>query len=344
MADESENLTLAAVELGRRGGKKTAERGPEYYAEIQAKRQRKSGGRPKNPPKAAYEGKLKVADIEIDCAVLEDGTRVLSEREVTKALGGKRGGSHWLRKKAGAELPVFVSANNLRPFIDSELEVALKSPILYIPSAGGGIAHGVPAEALPKICQVWLKARAAGELRGRQGPIAAKAEMLVSALAGVAMIALVDEATGYQAIRDRDALQQILDRFLRKELAAWAKRFPDEFYQQIFRLRGWDWKGMNVNRPQVVAHYTKDLVYERLAPNILQELESRNPKNARGGRAARHHQWLTEDVGHPALAQHLYALIGLMRVAANGDWDSFYRMVQRAFPKKGETLFLPMQE
>ena len=31
------------------------------------------------------------------------------------------------------------------------------------------------------------------------------------------------------------ALQAILDAYLRKELA-WAKRFPDEFDRQIFRL------------------------------------------------------------------------------------------------------------
>jgi hypothetical protein len=340
--EESKNP--AAVELGKRGGQKTAERGAEYYAEIQAKRQTRAGGRPKNPPKAAYEGILKIADFEIDCAVLEDGTRVLSEREVTKALGGKRGGSHWVRKRAGAELPVYLSANNLKSFVDCDLEMALKAPILYIPSAGGGVAHGVPAEALPRICDVWLKARAAGALKGRQGPIAAKAEMLIRALAGVAMVALVDEATGYQAVRDRDALQQILDRFLRKELAAWAKRFPDEFYQQMFRLRGWQWKGMKVNRPQIVGRYTNDLVWERLAAGIREELERRNPKNDRGQRARKHHQWLTEDVGHPALAQHLYALIGLMRVSASNDWDGFYRLVQKAFPKKGETLFLPMPE
>src|SRR5262245_17296535 len=123
----------------------------------------------------------------------------------------------------------------------------------------------------------------------------------------VGIIALVDEVTGYQEVRDREALQAILDRYLRKAFAAWAKRFPDEFYKEIFRLRGWKWRGMEVNRPQCVANYTKDLVYKRLAPGILEELEARNPKNEWGHREARHHQWLTEDVGHPALAQHLYA-------------------------------------
>ncbi|MGP0070860.1 MAG: P63C domain-containing protein [Bryobacteraceae bacterium] len=338
MADETKNQ--AAVELGKLGGKKTAERGPEYYAEIQAKRQTKGGGRPKNPVRAAHEGTLTIGTEKIACAVLEDGTRVLSEREVTKSLGGKRGGSHWLRKGAGAELPVYLSASNLTPFIDDDLASALKSPLFYTPKDGGPTAHGLKAENYTKICDVWLKARAAKALRASQLHIAEKCEILIRSLAGVAIAALVDEATGFQAIRDRNALQEILDRFLNKELAAWAKRFPDEFYQQIFRLRGWQWKGMDVNRPQVVAHYTKDLVYDRLAPGILAELEARNPKDARGRRKGKHHQWLTEDVGHPALAQHLYAIIGLMRVSTT--WDQFYEFVQRAYPKRGETLFLPL--
>jgi hypothetical protein len=92
----------------------------------------------------------------------------------------------------------------------------------------------------------------------------------------------------------------------------------------------------------VVGHYTNDLVWERLAPGIREELESKNPKNERGNRLSKHHQWLTEDVGHPALAQHLYGIIGFMR--ATDSWDQFYRLVKRAYPKKGETLFLPIPE
>jgi hypothetical protein len=124
-----------------------------------------------------------------------------------------------------------------------------------------------------------------------------------SSSAGI--IALIDEVTGYQEIRDREALQQILDKYLRKEYAAWAKRFPDDFYREMFRLRGWQWRGMKVNRPSVVGRYTKDLVYSRLAPGIPEELERHNPKDDKGNRKSKHHQWLTEDIGHPALAQHL---------------------------------------
>ena len=185
-----------------------------------------------------------------------------------------------------------------------------------------------------------MDAKNAGVLKPVQMSTAKAAEVLVRALAQTGIIALVDEATGYQEVRDRLALQAILDRFLRKEFAAWAKRFPDEFYREIFRLKGWQWRGMKVNRPQVVAHYTRDVVYARLAPGVLRELEERNPRDERGNRRAKHHQWLTEDVGHPALAQHLYAVIGLMRIA--DDWDEFKRYADRAYPKRKDTMQLPL--
>jgi P63C domain len=93
---------------------------------------------------------------------------------------------------------------------------------------------------------------------------------------------------------------------------------------------------MRVNRPQVVARYTKDLVYERLLPGILKELEERNPKDERGRRRGRHHQLLTEDGGHPALGQHLYAVITFMR--AETDWDEFKRRLDVALPRHGANL------
>jgi hypothetical protein len=81
---------------------------------------------------------------------------------------------------------------------------------------------------------------------------------------------------------------------------------------------------------------TNDIVYERLAPGILEELEQRNPKDEKGRRPRRHHQWLTDDVGHPALAQHLHAVTGIMR--ASKDWKQFHDILDRAFPKRGSVL------
>ena len=344
MDNKSGNKNSAAVELGQIGGRKTAERGPEYYAAIQAKRKVRMGGRPKRPPKATYSGPLRIGEpplIEFDCAVLEDGTRVISETKFMSAMGMYRSGAVSVRRKSeSAPIPLFLAHKNLKPYVDKHLG-GVHFELKAYRTERGLEARGLPAEILPKVCEIWLDANKDGVLGKRQRQIAEKADVLLRGLAHVGIIALVDEATGYQAVRDREELQAILDRFLRHELAAWAKRFPDEFYKQMFRLRGWEWKGMKVNRPQVVGKYTNDLVYERLAPRILEELESRNPKNERGRRGSKHHQWLSMDVGHPALQQHIGALLGLMRVSDN--WKQFYSLVKRALPKRDETMLLPFR-
>lgn len=135
---------------------------------------------------------------------------------------------------------------------------------------------------LPEVCYVWIDAMNAKVLSETQEKTAKIANILVRGFATVGITALVDEASGYQQIRDRYALQALLDKYLLQEFAAWAKRFPDDFYKEIFRLRKWQWKGMKINRPSVVGRYTNDIVYERLAPGILDELRERNPKDGKG--------------------------------------------------------------
>lgn len=291
-----------------------------------------------SPPKAEHVGEVQIGEAAIQCAVLPDGRRVLSQREVGRALGRSYGGAHWRRGDAAGNLPFYIGAKTVIPFISNELLLLIKEPIQYLHGKGGGVAHGIEASALPQICDVWLKAREAGVLTEAQKAVAQKAEVLMRGLAHVGIVALVDEATGYQEVRDRLALQAVLDRFLAKELAAWAKRFPDEFYRQIFRLRGWQWS--TLKRPGVVAKYTRDFVYSRLAPGVLEELERKNPVTVSGRRKAKHHQWLTEDVGHPALAQHLHAIISLMR--ASDTWGNFKMLADKAFPKRGNNLELEL--
>jgi hypothetical protein len=292
--------------------------------------------------KATHAGTLHIGEMVLECANLPDGRRVVSEATMLKALDRGYSG-YYSQRDANADpdsvLPRYLAPAALRQYISEDLHDLLTKPVGYLMPNSNLVAKGVAAEVIPKICNVWLKARADGKLSDAQLRTATRAEMLVSGLAEVGIAALIDAATGYEKVRDKQALQAILDAFLRTELAAWAKRFPDEFYQQIFRLRNWTWKGMHVNRPHAVAHWTKDLVYARLAPGILQELEERMPRNALGKKAGKFHQLLTDDVGHPALAQHLHALIGLMRVAQS--WEQLIMMVDLAFPKRGDTLQLP---
>lgn len=279
---------------------------------------------------------LVLGDAEIPCYVLEDGTRVLARAGFIRAIGrrGKAKGGRAYDDEF--QTPVFLTADNLKPFITEEL-IANSKPIMFKVNNAQHI--GYRAEFLPQVCEVFLDAKEAGALRPNQLHIADSCKVLHRSFAKIGIIGLVDEITGYQQFRGRDALQAFLDRFLRKELAAWVKTFPDEFFAQIFRLKGWEWKGAS-KKPQVVGKYINDLIYDRLGPGVLEELKKRNPADDKGRRKHKHFQWLTEDIGNPALAQHMYATIGFMRAA--NQWEEFKTSFYRAYPKKGENLALAL--
>lgn len=282
---------------------------------------------------------LRLLDAEIPCYVLSDGTRVLTQQGFLLALGRARAAKGGTGASAGVDqTPTFLAANNLKSLISKDLIASTTAIEFRLPS--GGKAFGYAAELLPKVCNVYLQARDQRLLLPQQRRTAEKADMLVRGLAETGIVALVDEATGYQQVRARDALQAYLDRFLRKELAAWVKTFPDEFFQELFRLKGWAWKGTS-KRPGVVGHYINDLIYDRLGPGVLEELRRKNPSDGRGRRKTKHTQWLTEDIGHPALAQHMYATIGAMR--AHNEWRAFLSFFKRAYPKKGDNLALALE-
>jgi hypothetical protein len=201
---------------------------------------------------------------------------------------------------------------------------------------------GYEATILADICDAVLEARKANKLNYQQVHIAEQCEILIRGFARVGIIALVDEATGYQDFRTRQALEQILDKFLREELGKWAKRFPDAFYKEMFRLRGWDYDPQSIRRPSFVGTLTNVLVYSRLAPGVLDELRRITPRDEQGRTKVRYHQWLTEDVGHPKLQEHLSAVIALMK--ASSDWKTFTRLLNRALPKYEGNLELELYD
>jgi hypothetical protein len=348
--NESSNREKVTVqEAGAKGGRARAENmTPEQRKEAArraAEERWRQAGKETGASEATHTGELKLGELKILCAVLRDGTRVLSETGVVKALGLYRSGAVQSREKeaaeGGAQLPLFVANKNIKPFVDQELADVLTNPIWYIPKGSGTKHKGIKAEVIPRICDVWLKARDAKKLRGkRQDIVAVKADIIMRALAHVGITALVDEATGYQDDRARDALAKILEAFIAKELRKWVSTFPPDFYKEMFRLRGIPYNGQ-LKKPAYVGHLTNDLVYARLAPGVLKKLRELNPVRENGRRQSKHHQWLTEEVGVPELKDHLKGLITLMRATEDKDWKTFYRMLERALPKH---IDLPLWE
>lgn len=292
-------------------------------------------------PKATHAGNIQLNNLEIECYNLDNGQRVLSRISFLKALGrtGKAKGGR--KYDDEFQKPVFLTANNLNPFISTEL-LENSKPLQFV-DLNGNLSIGYKAELLPSTCYVFIDALENNSLKSNQVHIAERAKMLVRGFATIGIIALVDEATGYQKTRQRDALQKIFDKYLRKEYAAWAKRFPMEFYEELFRLKGWSLDKKTMKMPGVVGRYTNDLIYDRLAPGILEELQKKNPvREETGRRKTKHHQWLTEDTGHPALDRHFSGVMALMR--GNTNWEQFKRSIERAYPRIGTQLALKFFE
>jgi len=299
--------------------------------------------------KSNYFGELDLNGIKISCAVLEDGTRVIVNRSLATALGIKGSGAYWQKKKSkkGALLPEYLSAKYLMPFIGDELLLKLSNPIPYINNSGTE-TEGVSADILADICDIYIKANEKGALTDNQH-IAENAYKLLIAFSKVGIIALVDEATGYQYDREKDELQKILKAYIAEELLPWQKRFPDIYYKELFRLNGWDFTVHGIkNRPSVIGKWTNTLVYERLPKGILDELKKRTPKNESGKYLAKLHQHLTLDIGEPNLSAQLNKVVTIFQLSDNMKqmWNNFKKVKDREqgqlelpfnFDEKGHT-------
>lgn len=283
-------------------------------------------------PKETHAGILQIGDIEIPCSVLDNGIRVFSTRGVTRAVGGGKtgtGGGH----DGAPRLPPFLGTSGVKSFISSELMARLIAPVQYKPKHGGRTAFGYEATLLPKICEVLIDAERASALKSNQMHLARRADVLLRGFAHVGIIALVDEATGYQAERARDELNKILEAYIAKELLPWTQRFPDEFFRQIYRLHRWEFKPGTIRGPRYVGKLINKLVYKPLPPGVLDQLKRLNPPlNEKGYRRYKHHQFLTPDIGNPHLEKQIIEVTTLMRVA--DDKHSFERLFQKAFPSK----------
>lgn len=287
---------------------------------------------------ATFPGVVKIGDKYIPCAVLSDNTRVLSDNGITNAMLGSRSGASkrlvQAAKTEGALLPLFLAPPVLKPFITEDLYDGPLKPIVY--QSGKRVMVGYDAELLPAVCDIWLRARQAGALQAQQLEKAQQAEILMRGLAKIGILALIDEATGYQDVRDRLALQAILDHYLKDEWSKWTKRFPNEFYRELFRLKKIDFPQAGKQKPSYVGHWTNDIVYSRLTPGLQKKLKELNPRNEKGNRQRKHHQHLTEDLGVPELERHLSNVTFLMKTC--DTWDEFKAKLDRAATKFGDTM------
>ncbi|XOK10433.1 P63C domain-containing protein [Agrobacterium tumefaciens] len=295
-------------------------------------------------PKAIVSGVLPLGGI--PCAVLDDAdnTRVLSQAGFLEALGRTRTPNSSRGGDAVANLPVFLRAKNLEPFISNEL-MRSSSPIIFETEKGGGLGgslgFGYKAQMLPAVCWVYHEAKMARKLLSSQEHIAEAATRLLKGLTNVAIDALVDEATGYQDIRAKNALIKLLEKYVSQDALPWVKTFDDEFYKELFRLHGYTYDPTSVKRPLIFAKRTED-IYDRLAPGVREKLQEVVRRGSSGRPNEKLFQHLTENDGYRHMLQHLAGVKAIMKLST--DVKDYQKKLDKVFPRFGDTMQLPYDD
>lgn len=286
--------------------------------------------------KATHEGILPIGKRELTCAVLDDGTRVLTQSAVFEAFGRPRRGKSAENSRAD-QVPSFMDANNLQPFVTKALMERIN--LIDYKAINGQSRSGYDARILRNLCKLYIDANDAGALVSSQIKLVAVAKEILYALSEVGITALVDEATGYQYERERDELQRVLRSYVSDDLLPWQKRFPDEFYKNIFRLNGWDYTQRGIKkRPGVIGKWTLELVYNQLPYGVIDELKRLTPKDDSGKFSARLHQSLTHDIGHPHLTNQINQVIGMMKGC--DTWSEFQTMFNKSLIREAESKMI----
>jgi hypothetical protein len=264
-------------------------------------------------PYSMYRGSLDVGPVRVEAHVLNDGRRVLTQREVVRLLSPQRD---------SGTLGRYLERH---PLIAEE-EIAQRTIHFAIPGAPNAI--GYEATLLIELCEGYLEARAQGKLHRSQQKLAMTAEIVIRSVAKVGIIALIDEATGYQEVRRKQDLQLKLQAFITDEMQEWAKMFPDEFWFELARLEGISYSPRH--RPLRWGKYVMLFVYDAIDEDVGKELRKRNP-NPRF--LQNHHQWLRK-FGRDKVQAQIAANVALMRNC--NTMDDFRRMFHKAFGKYGD--------
>lgn len=266
---------------------------------------------------------IRIADIEVPCYILEDGRRVITMNGMLDTFAMARGGA---MVKGMNRLELFISGERIRQYISNELFEKIKNPIKF--RNGRSDAYGFDSDTLIDVAEAVIKADNKGELQTQQIVIAHQCRVITSSLTRIGLIALIDEATGYQQKRENDELQQILTAYLLPEHRPWMQTIPEEFTKEIYRVYGWV-RQPNNRGPRYAGKLIRQLIYERMPKPILPKLDEVNPANGRYQRKHKHHQFLTEKQGMDHFRSQVITVMTLLRISR--DKSEFKRHLETLF-------------
>lgn len=267
-------------------------------------------------PISLFPGTLEMGGISFPVHVLNNGKRVIVQREIVRLLtGNKKGG-----------LDRYFRASNLSKFVPRKFVDKTLDQVTIKFMSGSTLAYGYDATDLIDICDMYLNAREAGKLLPNQEHLATQAEIIIRSCAKVGIIALIDEATGYQKVRAENALRLKLQAFIAEDLQEWAKQFPDEFFYELARLENVHYSPRG--RPLRWGRYIMTFVYRAIDKDVAIELKRRTPHPHKGENL---HQWL-QVYGKDKLKAQIYQVLGIMKTCKN--IDEFKMKFKNVFQKE----------
>jgi hypothetical protein len=123
---------------------------------------------------------------------------------------------------------------------------------------------------------------------------------MLEAFAGLGLIALIDEATGFEKLRAPGELQARFDVLLGDLLRPYGKEFHQRFWEALHALdrrEGPWWE-----HPPYYGHLLRAIIYEPIAPGLADYLAVHRPPSIPG---RRWHQWLKTETGLQALRRQI---------------------------------------
>lgn len=310
--ERSEIARDAARARWAKAGKTVAVAAPPAKPPVMLPTAKDDGG---ELPYSQFPGTLDMGEVELECHVLNDGRRVLTAREVVRALRGTRSNPPSVHRYLDA-LPAY-----RRGMFDSRM---MQFRLPGLPQT----ALGLEATVLIEMCDMYIAADKGGTLKPNQKNLLAMSWTIMRACAKTGIEALIDEATGYQQVREKRALQVKLQAFIAEDMQKWVKTFPDEFWQELARLEGIRYQARH--RPLRWGNYVLRFVYNAMDPDVAKKLKEMNPNPSHGNNL---HQ-LLRDFGRDRLHQQLGGVIAIMRQC--DDMAEFRARFRTVFERKDQ--------
>src|SRR5262249_22462005 len=132
-----------------------------------------------------------------------------------------------------------ITSKSIAPFVGAQLREKLQKPLVFQWGTGGAqqppsLINGYDVTILADVCRAILDADSSGDLSPNQAHLARQARVIQGASAKAGLKGLVYALAGYDATRE-EIITAFKD-FVRREAREYEKEFPDQLYEEWYRL------------------------------------------------------------------------------------------------------------